>query len=114
MPDSSKKRARSKEARQQQLISATISCIAEHGLSSLTLAQVAHHASVSIGLLVPHLPRLPVIGGLFPPDVSLPTQVTMWSILLAFGVAAATGLAFGVYPAMKASRQDPIVALRHD
>ena len=54
MPESPKKRSRSKEARQQQLIGSTIDCIAEHGLSSLTLAQVAHHAGVSIGLINLH------------------------------------------------------------
>jgi putative ABC transport system permease protein len=45
---------------------------------------------------------------------NLPTNITLWSILVAFAVAAATGLVFGLYPAMKAAKQDPIVALRHD
>ncbi|MFN7021756.1 MAG: ABC transporter permease [Phycisphaerales bacterium] len=47
-------------------------------------------------------------------SVEMPTHLTLWSILLAFFVAALTGLVFGIYPAMKAARQDPIVALRHD
>lgn len=54
MPETSNKRARSKAARQQQLIGATIDCIAERGLSSLTLAQVAQQAGVSIGLINLH------------------------------------------------------------
>jgi putative ABC transport system permease protein len=70
--------------------------------------------SVGIEVAVPRLPGLPLIGGRFPPDVALPTHVTLWSILLAFIVAALTGLVFGIYPARKASLQDPIVALRHD
>ena len=37
-----------------------------------------------------------------------------WSVIVAFLVASATGLIFGIYPARKAARQDPIVALRHD
>jgi len=37
-----------------------------------------------------------------------------WSIVIAFLVSAAVGVIFGLYPAIKASRQDPIVALRHD
>ncbi|MGQ0628715.1 MAG: ABC transporter permease [Phycisphaerales bacterium] len=45
---------------------------------------------------------------------SLPTAITVWSIGLAFAVSAATGLVFGIYPAMLAAKQDPIVALRHD
>ena len=34
------------------------------------------------------------------------------SILLAFGVAAMVGIIFGFYPAQRAARLDPIVALR--
>jgi ABC-type antimicrobial peptide transport system permease subunit len=70
--------------------------------------------SVLIGWAVPMLPHAPLIGSFFPHDVSLPTKVTPWSIFVAFAVAAATGLAFGIYPARKAAAQDPIVALRHD
>ncbi len=71
-------------------------------------------ASVALGWGVPLLPKAPFIGKMFPPEITLPTQVTGWSILVSFVVAAATGLVFGIYPARKASRQDPIVALRHD
>jgi putative ABC transport system permease protein len=63
---------------------------------------------------VPRLPSAPWIGHWFSADASLPTHVTGWSIAVAFLVAAATGLVFGIYPALKAARQDPIVALRHD
>ena len=59
------------------------------------------------------VPRL-ASAGILTPDANLPTRVTMWSIWLAFAVAAMTGLVFGIYPARKAARQDPIVALRHD
>ena len=44
--------------------------------------------------------------------VKLETQITMWSIIVSFLVAAGTGLIFGIYPAILASKQDPIVALR--
>ncbi|MEX0774767.1 MAG: ABC transporter permease [Phycisphaeraceae bacterium] len=37
-----------------------------------------------------------------------------WAIIVSFTVAVTVGIAFGLYPAMQAARQDPIVALRHD
>ena len=41
-----------------------------------------------------------------------PTAISPAGILLAFGVAAAVGVFFGAYPARRAARLDPIVALR--
>jgi len=44
----------------------------------------------------------------------LPTSVSLWSIAMAFSFSMAVGVFFGVYPARKASLQDPITALRYE
>jgi putative ABC transport system permease protein len=42
----------------------------------------------------------------------VPAAVTWWALALAFGVSAAVGILFGVVPAQRAGRLDPVVALR--
>jgi len=44
----------------------------------------------------------------------LPATIQPWSVAISLGVASSVGLFFGVYPATRAARLDPIVALRQE
>ena len=45
---------------------------------------------------------------------SLPSTVPLWAVITGFSVAVSVGLFFGMWPALKAARLDPIAALRHE
>ncbi|HEV2852239.1 MAG TPA: ABC transporter permease [Thermoanaerobaculia bacterium] len=74
-------------------------------LEAMALSVVGGAIGVALGLLIPSL--VSKFAG-------MPTQVSTSSVLLAFGFAAAIGIFFGFYPARKASRLDPIEALRYE
>jgi ABC-type antimicrobial peptide transport system permease subunit len=85
--------ARAHHILRQFLVEAIVLCLCGGGLGIL----VGRGASVGVRDLW-HVPVEP----------SLP------AIMAAFGVSALVGIIFGFYPAWKASRLDPIEALRHE
>ena len=44
----------------------------------------------------------------------LPTYVSPWSVVVGLVFSAVVGVFFGLYPAMRASRLDPVDALRYE
>jgi putative ABC transport system permease protein len=72
-------------------------------IESATMATTGGAIGVLCGIIVAKLITL-IIG--------FPTTVQLWSVLLGLFVAGATGIFFGVYPASKAAKLDPVVALR--
>ena len=75
-------------------------------LEAMTLTGAGGLIGISIGWLFSFIVR-----SLFP---SMPTTVPVWSIIAGFVVSVSVGLFFGMWPAVKASRLDPIVALRYE
>jgi putative ABC transport system permease protein len=44
----------------------------------------------------------------------LPAAIEIWSVITGLVIATSVGLFFGIFPAVKAAKLDPIVCLRHE
>jgi putative ABC transport system permease protein len=63
-----------------------------------------------LGIVVAILVTL-LVGTLLP---ALPSEVPLWALAAGFLMSVMVGLFFGVWPAVKAARLDPVVALRYE
>jgi putative ABC transport system permease protein len=72
---------------------------------SVTLSMCGGLAGIAIGAGV---------GRVISVFTPLPARLEPWSVALGIGITAAVGLFFGLYPASRASRLDPIEALRRE
>jgi len=75
-----------------------LEAVALTGLGGLMGIAAGWLLSLTIRLLVP----------------GLPSTVPLWSVVAGFVVATSIGLFFGLWPALKAARLDPIAALRYE
>lgn len=73
---------------------------------AVTLTTLGGVVGVVVGIVIARTVR-----AVFP---SLPTAVPSWSVVVGLLVSTAVGLFFGLYPAVKASKLDPIDALRYE
>lgn len=53
-------------------------------------------------------------GGTFAIQRFIRAEIPWWAVVLAFGFSAGVGILFGTYPAVKASKKDPIESLRYE
>jgi putative ABC transport system permease protein len=75
--------------------------LAQFLVESATLSALGAVLGVAMGLLIKTASPLP-------------TTVALWSVFVAVGIGAGVGVIAGVYPASRASRLDPIAALRQE
>jgi len=81
--------------------------LAQFVIEAITLALVGGIVGIAMGIGVGAIAAklIPNWPGFFIP---------VWALVLSFGFSSAVGLFFGIYPAAKASRLDPIESLRYE
>ncbi len=75
-------------------------------MEAITLTGIGGAVGIAFSIFVTFL-----VAALVP---SLPSETPLWAILAGVGVSVAVGVFFGVWPAVKAARLDPVEALRYE
>jgi len=74
-------------------------------IETTVLSVIGGLIGMAIGIFIPWIITL---------IAEMPTVVTAYSMALSLGISMSIGIIFGLYPALRAARLDPIVALRHE
>ncbi|MBZ4417519.1 ABC transporter permease [Myxococcus sp. RHSTA-1-4] len=77
--------------------------LAQFALEAVVLSLVGGVLGVALGVALAHLARW-VMG--------LPTEVPGWAVALSLAMSCGVGLGFGIYPAARAAKLDPVEAMR--
>jgi putative ABC transport system permease protein len=75
-------------------------------VEAMTLTGVGGVMGITIAVLITLL-----LGALVP---ALPSKVPAWALMAGFSMSVGVGVFFGVWPAVKAARLDPVEALRYE
>ncbi|WP_426756202.1 ABC transporter permease [Myxococcus sp. Y35] len=79
--------------------------LAQFAVEAVVLSLVGGALGVGLGVGLAHLARW-VMG--------LPAEVPAWAVLLSLAMSSGVGLVFGIYPAARAAKLDPVEAMRAD
>jgi putative ABC transport system permease protein len=74
-------------------------------IETIVLSTVGGLIGIAVGMIIPW-----VITRL----AGMPTIVPAYSIVLSLCISVGVGIIFGLYPAIRAAKLEPIVALRHE
>ncbi len=74
-------------------------------IETVLLSGIGGLIGVAVGLLIPSL---------ISHSTDMTTIVKLWAPTLALSISVLTGILFGIYPALRAARMNPVDALRHE
>ncbi|MCY1041199.1 ABC transporter permease [Corallococcus sp. bb12-1] len=79
--------------------------LAQFALEAVVLSLVGGALGVGLGVGLSLLARW---------MIKLPTEVPLWSVAVSLGMSCGVGLLFGIYPAARAAKLDPVDAMRSE